>query len=137
MRQSSLAALVALFAVSSTAAAEIRVVEAARIHTMDPAQPIAEAFAYDSETGRITAVGSKEALRKQFDAAPRVDAATRTIVPGLIDAHAHVLGLGLALLQANLVDTRSKDEVIERLRAFERELPKDAWLVGRGWDQND
>ncbi len=59
------------------------------------------------------------------------------MIPGLIDAHAHLMGLGHALMQADLVGTRSKAEVIERLQAFEKSLPPGAWLLGRGWDQND
>jgi predicted amidohydrolase YtcJ len=61
----------------------------------------------------------------------------RTVVPGLIDAHAHLLGLGEALLQADLVGTASVDEVVERLRDFSATLPDGAWITGRGWDQND
>src|SRR5690606_18738191 len=60
-----------------------------------------------------------------------------TVVPGLIDAHGHLLGQGLTHLTANLVGTASKAEVIERLQAFEATLPEGEWLVGNGWDQND
>ena len=65
------------------------------------------------------------------------DAQGATVVPGLIDAHAHLMGLGFALMQADLVGTRSKAEVVGRLQAFAAKLPADAWLLGRGWDQND
>jgi predicted amidohydrolase YtcJ len=47
------------------------------------------------------------------------------------------LSLGFALMRADLVGAASKDEVIARLREFERTLPRDAWLLGHGWDQND
>jgi len=58
------------------------------------------------------------------------------VIPGLIDAHVHLVDLGHALMQADLVGARSTGEIVERLRAFARSLPADAWLVGRGWDQN-
>jgi predicted amidohydrolase YtcJ len=58
-------------------------------------------------------------------------------VPGLVDAHAHLMGLGFALMQADLVGARSKAEVLDRLVAFAANLPDGAWLLGRGWDQND
>jgi predicted amidohydrolase YtcJ len=47
------------------------------------------------------------------------------------------MGLGYSLMRANLVGTRSRTEVIERLKSFASSLPADAWLLGRGWDQND
>ena len=123
---------------ASAAAADggVTVLEADLVRTMDARQPEVEAIAWDDE-GRIVALGTAAALRREYPDAGRVDFAGRTVVPGLIDAHAHVLGLGLSLLQADLVGTRSKAEIVERLRAFERSLPKDAWLTGRGWDQND
>src|SRR6185295_3674961 len=55
----------------------------------------------------------------------------------LIDAHGHIMSLGLALMRADLVGASTKDEAIARLREFARTLPAGAWLLGRGWDQND
>src|SRR5690606_1946100 len=115
-------------------AAGERLLVNARIHTLDAGQPLATAMAWDTE-GRLLAVG--DAALERYPQAPRIDARGRTVVPGLIDAHGHLMGLGLALLRADLVDANSKLEVMERLRAFARELPDGAWLLGRGWDQND
>ncbi|CAA9328897.1 MAG: Exoenzymes regulatory protein AepA precursor [uncultured Lysobacter sp.] len=114
----------------------VRVLTAARIHTMDVARPQVEAIAYDA-SGRIVALGSREALLRQYPKAQRVDAGAATVIPGLIDAHGHVAGLGLTKMRVDLVDTTSKAEVLQRLQAFARELPAGAWLLGRGWDQND
>ncbi len=117
-------------------AADVRLLTAARIHTSDPAQPQAGAIVWDA-AGRILAVGDAGALARRYPQARRIDVGDATVVPGLIDAHAHIVGLGLALTRADLVGTRSKQEILERLRAFERDLPADAWLLGGGWDQND
>lgn len=113
------------------------VVHNAVVYTMDEDRPQAEALAV--RAGRLLMVGSGEQVLAAYPDARRVDAEGRTIVPGLIDAHVHLTGLGQSMLQADLVGTTSKAEVIERLQAFavERDLPEDAWLVGRGWDQND
>ncbi|MCH6483189.1 amidohydrolase [Pseudoxanthomonas sp. LH2527] len=116
--------------------AQVQVVTAARVHTSDPARPVAEAMAWDAQ-GRILAVGSARELQQRYLDAKRVDASGKTVIPGLIDAHGHVMGLGYALMRADLVDARDKDEVIARLRAFEKQLPPNAWLLGGGWDQND
>jgi predicted amidohydrolase YtcJ len=107
----------------------------ARIHTVNPARPSAEAMAFAE--GRILAVGSEAELSAAYPEARRLDAGGATVVPGLIDAHGHLLGLGHSLLRADLVGTRSVGEAVERLRAFEATLPEGAWLLGRGWDQNE
>jgi predicted amidohydrolase YtcJ len=107
----------------------------ARVYTVNPAKPVAEAFAV--EGGRIAAVGTDAEVLARYPDWPRVDAGGRAVVPGLIDAHAHLMGLGQFLTQVDLVGTASKEEVIERARAFAEGLPEGAWLIGRGWDQND
>lgn len=108
----------------------------ARIHTLSADRPAAEALAWDVD-GRIVAVGSTDEVLARFAGATVHDAHGATVVPGLIDAHAHLMGLGFALMRADLAGARSKAEVIERLQAFASTLPPDAWLLGRGWDQND
>ena len=107
----------------------------ARIYTVQADEPMAEAMAV--EDGRIVAVGSETDVLAAYTDWPRMDADGRTVVPGLIDAHAHLMGLGQSLLRADLVGTASKAEVVERLVAFAATLPEGAWLTGRGWDQND
>ena len=106
----------------------------ARIHTVNAAQPVAEALAV--ENGRIVAVGISLEVAVRFGGWPRVSAGGRTVVPGLIDAHAHLLGLGQARMQADLTGTRSVAEVVERLAAFAATAAPERWLMGLGWDQN-
>ena len=59
------------------------------------------------------------------------------VMPGLQDAHGHLLGLGSSIVELDLVGTASFAEVVEKARAAAAELPAGAWVVGRGWDQND
>ena len=109
----------------------------ARIHTGEADGPVRAVMAWDGE-GRIVHVGDDAgALAQKYPGISVVDAGGRDVVPGLIDAHAHLMNLGFALLRADLVDASSKQEVIARLKAFEATLPEGAWLLGRGWDQND
>lgn len=107
----------------------------ARVHTLDPANPEATALAWDGE-GRLLAVGNTAELQEKFAGSTSVDAHGATVIPGLIDAHGHVLGLGMIRGQADLVGAHSKTEIVQRLKDFAAKLPKDAWLLGRGWDQN-
>ncbi|MGH8082291.1 MAG: amidohydrolase family protein, partial [Lysobacter sp.] len=117
-------------------AASVTVLSAARIHTLDPAQPRAEAMAFDDD-GAILALGSRDDLLTRYRDAKRIDAGSATVIPGLIDSHAHVFELGINQLRANLVDTHSKAEALQRLRDYARHLPPGQWLIGYGWDQND
>jgi predicted amidohydrolase YtcJ len=133
----TLLAMIALGMFSATSrGADGGVLVNARIYTLDDAHPSAEALAWDGR-GRIVAVGRREEVLARAAGAPVLDANGATVIPGLIDAHAHLMGLGYALMRADLVGTRNKREVIERLEAFAKTLPADAWLLGRGWDQND
>lgn len=128
---------VAIAAMSGQAmAAGVTVLSAAKIHTMDTAHPVAQAMAFD-DTGRILALGDTATLVKRYPKAQRLDVGRATVIPGLIDAHAHVAGLGMTMLSADLVGTSGKDDVLRRLQAFAQQLPAGAWLIGRGWDQND
>jgi hypothetical protein len=64
-----------------------------------------------------------------------VDAGGRTLLPGLIDAHGHVLGLGFSALQLDLVGTASIEDLKQRLRAYATAHPDARWIIGRGWNQ--
>ena len=108
----------------------------ARIYTMDRGYSTADAMLFDS-SGRIHNVGGEEDMLKAFPNAHHIDLGGRTLIPGLIDAHAHLYGLAISLTQAQLRDTQSKAEIIQRLREQTRNLSPGDWLLGRGWDQND
>lgn len=118
------------------AAGEPTVIHASRIVTMDDARPHAEAMAIGAD-GRIVALGTRAEVEAAHPGARREDFGGATLVPGLIDAHGHLLGYGLSLLRADLVGTARKADVVARLKLFEKDLPAGAWLLGRGWDQND
>jgi predicted amidohydrolase YtcJ len=67
--------------------------------------------------------------------ATMVDGGGRTMLPGLIDAHGHMLGLGATALQLDLSDTNSLAEAQARIRAYAAANPDLPWIVGRGWNQ--
>ena len=135
MRRTASALLLTLLPLTLLAA-NVTVLSAHRIHTMDAARPQATAMAYGDD-GTVLALGDAATLLARYPQARRLDVGNATVVPGLIDAHGHMSGLGLAMLTADLVDTASKAEILERLRAKEKDLKPGEWLIGRGWDQND
>src|SRR6218665_223729 len=107
----------------------------ATIYTVDSVFSTTEAMVI--KDGKILETGKKEELEKKYSAAAQTDAGGKFIYPGLIDAHAHFVGYGTGLLTANLTGTESWDEILHRGRDFAKGLPKDQWIIGRGWDQND
>ncbi len=109
-------------------------VKNATIYTVNSTFDTAEAFVV--KNGKILEVGMTVALEKKYDFAKIFDAEGKTIVPGLIDAHAHLYNLGLFLQVVDLKGTKSYDEVLERVIAFQKERNLD-YIEGRGWDQND
>jgi len=64
-----------------------------------------------------------------------IDARGQTVMPGFIDAHGHVLGLGFEALQLNLTGTSSIDDLKQRLRDYSAAHPEVRWIVGTGWNQ--
>ncbi|MBC8087302.1 MAG: amidohydrolase [Phycisphaerae bacterium] len=112
------------------------IVTNARVYTADNTHPLAEAFAVRG--ARIVFIGSaREAQALRGPSTKVVDAAGRTVIPGMVDAHAHLGGLAQSLRNVDLTGTRTYDEVIARVAERARTLPKGAWVQGRGWDQND
>ncbi|GHA57252.1 amidohydrolase [Pontibacter akesuensis] len=105
------------------------------IYTVNENFDKAEAFAV--KDGKIIAVGSAETIRNTYKAKEELDAQGKTIYPGLIDAHAHFYRYGLALQSADLVGTKSFEEVVRKVTQQREKYPDTEWITGRGWDQND
>ncbi len=110
------------------------IVHNATIYTVDPSFATAEAMAI--KDGKIIATGTTEFIQKNYEAKENIDAEKKTVYPGFIDAHAHFVGYGQSLFVADLYDTKSFDEVLERLKSFAAAHPDEKWILGRGWDQN-
>jgi len=88
---------------------------------------------FDDE-GRIIATGESELLAA-YPVATRLDGAGKTVLPGLIDAHAHVLGLGLLKTRLNLAGSPSVADAVTKVRAYANANPGTGWILGRGWNQ--
>jgi predicted amidohydrolase YtcJ len=110
------------------------IVHNAIVHTMDDSMNKVEAFAI--KDGKIVWVGKSEEVLKKCFSENVLDCQQRSIYPGFYDAHAHLLGLGMLSQQADLLEAESYEQLISRLKQFQRKNPKKAWIIGRGWDQN-
>ncbi|MXO76055.1 amidohydrolase family protein [Altererythrobacter aerius] len=83
--------------------------------------------------------GRVKQLLQRKDKKPRtdfgVDGKGAVVIPGLIDSHLHVMGIGFAALTLDLSDTTSLAEAQAKIRAYAAQYPDRKWIVGRGWNQ--
>lgn len=93
-------------------------------------------MAFD-DGGKIIAVGSGADVAARAPQARHVDMHGRTVLPGLIDAHGHVFSLGGVLTQLDLSATTSLDGALQAIADYARANPHNAWLLGRGWNQEN
>lgn len=105
----------------------------ANVYTVDDDFSIANAFIV--KDGKIIEIGLKPELELKYNIKTTYDAKGNTVIPGLIDSHAHLYGFGLGLQNVDLVGTKSFDEVLGKLVAFQEEKQV-SYIIGRGWDQN-
>jgi hypothetical protein len=106
----------------------------ARIYTLDRSNPRAQVMVIEGE--RILAVGGPE-LITEFDGRAEVrDLGGRIVLPGLTDAHLHLLQYALGLRKVGC-ETPSLASCLEAVAARARETPAGEWILGHGWAQND
>ena len=86
------------------------------------------------DNGRVESVIKSPHLRvKRYDRL--IDGEGKTLLPGFIDAHGHVMDLGFAALHLDLTATKSLADLQQRLRDYAAAHPNDTWLIGFGWNQ--
>jgi predicted amidohydrolase YtcJ len=104
------------------------------IITETPKQPVAEAIAIRQD--RIEWVGSNQDASKLFAKdVHRLDLHGATVLPGIIDAHTHLVELGKSLLRLNLKDVPNEQEAVERVKKQVAGAKPGEWILGWGWDE--
>ncbi len=108
------------------------------IHTMrDGAQP-ADALAIDRVSGRVLAVGAERDVRADVGIYTRlevIDLQGRTVIPGMIDAHTHLLSAARDTVEVDLSGCRDAAEAVGRVAARASGMPAGSWVRGRHWNQ--
>ncbi|MGH7539706.1 MAG: amidohydrolase, partial [Gemmatimonadota bacterium] len=114
----------------------------AREGTSDPAAPHdsagwhPDAEAVAARDGRIVFVGSSAVAERYRGPRTRVlDAGGATVLPGLVDAHVHIAGLGARLEQVDLVGVETEEEAVARVAERAAQVPPGEWILGWGWDE--
>jgi hypothetical protein len=88
-------------------------------------------FTGDTIDRTFTATDELPAL----DSLTVIDGEGKTLMPGLIDAHGHIVNYGLSLLRVDMTGTRSQAEAVQRVIDFQQANPGLQWIQGRGWNQ--
>jgi len=133
MRNLLFALLVLTTACTSKKEADL-LIHNAIVYTVDSGFTTVDAFAV--KDGKIIATGTNENLLAQYQAKETIDAKGQAVYPGFIDAHAHFVGYGQSLFAVDLFGCTSINDMLERIKQFTATHPGEAWIIGRGWDQN-
>ena len=106
------------------------------ILTCDSDHPKAEAVLVDD--GVIVGVGKQEELFKLCPDAKKINLEGKPLLPGFIDGHSHLNGVGASFRKCELTDVKDFDEILSRILAFrkERGLTHGELIIARGYDQN-
>jgi predicted amidohydrolase YtcJ len=102
-------------------------------YTLDSAGSLVRFNAIAIRNGRVLAMGSADTMKVR--GLRRVSGGGRTLLPGLIDAHAHVMGLGQSIMSVDLMGLNSKEDALAKVKAFADAHPDRQWVIGRGWNQ--
>ncbi len=106
----------------------------ANVVTLDPKRPQGQAVAI--RNGKILDVGSTERILTLADEDTKVvDLHGKTVMPGFIDSHAHMLQFGQSLQQLDLRNVRSIEELQSKLKKHAGDNPGSEWVLGGNWDQ--
>jgi predicted amidohydrolase YtcJ len=109
-------------------------------YTLDGEGKLHEFSSFVVEKDKIIAVGNHpDHITDNIQIEHTVDLDGKTVLPGLIDAHGHILGLGANLLEVDLRGTKSEEEAAQRVMTFvsqhKSSVSEDTWIIGRGWNQ--
>ena len=133
----SLFALLLAAAVSSAQKlnADIIIINA-KVHTMNAAQPNAEALAIYGN--RLAAVGNTNDIKRLAGPQTRIiDAGGKVVLPGFNDSHTHFLSGGFQLSSVDLRDAKTQAEFAERIKQFAAKTPPSRWITGGDWDHEN
>ncbi len=105
------------------------------IYTVNESQPTAEAVAV--KDGMILALGSSTEIEKhKAENTEVIDLQGNTMTPGIIESHAHLMGIGYNKLELDLMYVKSYEELVEKVEEAIAKAKPGEWITGRGWHQD-
>ncbi|RXE95480.1 amidohydrolase [Pseudoalteromonas sp. PS5] len=124
-------ALLAVFSLCATA--QVTVIHNVNGYTPTKSQAVTRFSSLVIKDGKVVKTSEKD-LSEQYPNAIKFNGEGKTLLPGLIDAHGHIIGLGNNLLTLDVRGSSSIAEIGKRLTVYAK-THKGAWIIGRGWDQ--
>jgi len=110
------------------------VINNAKVYTVNKNQPEAEALAV--KDGKIIFIGSNNDAKKYIgDKTEVIDARGQFVMPGFIEGHGHIHGLGFSLTNLNLMNVKNWDEIVAMVADAVKKAKPGDWIIGRGWHQ--
>jgi len=103
------------------------------IVTLSESLPEAEAFAVGD--GKIAAVGTTKEIRRAYPDAEMEDLLGKTVMPGIVESHVHLLDLGKSFVELNVAAAKTPDEVVQKVKERVSQAPAGEWVTGWGWDE--
>jgi hypothetical protein len=111
------------------------IIQNGKIYTVDATNSIVESVAVKDD--KILAVGSTDAIQKyKGEQTQVIDLLEKVMTPGFIEGHGHIMGVGYNELNLDLLNVKSYDEMVERVREAVAKAQPGQWIVGRGWHQD-
>jgi predicted amidohydrolase YtcJ len=101
--------------------------------TMDTKYPEVQAFAVGQ--GKILSIGTSEEIASTYPEADVVDLERKTVMPGIIESHGHLLSLGQSFLELNVGGIKTPEEVVLKVKGRVEDTPAGEWITGWGWDE--
>ncbi|MBL4658917.1 MAG: amidohydrolase [Alcanivoracaceae bacterium] len=121
-------------AISLSSVAEVSIIHNVQGNTINQDKQITfSALAFDN--GKVLSIGSKDKLLVNYPDALLIDGQGHAMLPGLHDAHGHVLGLANLKNEIDLMGVTTIEESLKIIQQFIDEHPQNNWILGRGWNQ--
>ncbi len=106
-----------------------------KIYTVNTTNEVVEAVAV--KDGKIWRIGSNDEIGSLIgEATEEIDLEGKATYPGLIEGHAHIMGVGQNLINVDLRGTKSYQELVDAVAARAEDTPEGEWIIGRGWHQD-
>jgi len=128
--------LAAALAIAASAANAGTMIDNANGYTLNAKGKLVQfkALAFD-DSGKLVAVGGTREVAARAKGFKRIDVQGKTVLPGLIDAHGHVFGLGEVATSADLYSPTSLQAAQASVAKFAQANPQRKWVIGKGWNQ--
>lgn len=124
-----------LIGTASLSVAQTTIISDVHGYTVNQDHEMREFSALQFTDGKVDRVFAGDEALPEDPEIIRIDGNGRTLLPGLVDAHGHILSYGLSLLRVDLTGTQSEEEAVARIREFSDQNGNLEWIQGRGWNQ--